>query len=346
MTAVLPTSRIPDPADAPPLGWGILAPGNIALGMAHALRAATRQRIVACGSRSLDRAEAFARRWEIPSAYGSYAELLDDPGVDIVYIASPHSEHRDQALAALAAGKHVLIEKAFTRNATEAREIADAARAADRACMEAMWTRFLPRHDIVRHLLADGALGEIESVVADHGQAFEFQPGHRMFEPALAGGALLDLGIYPVSFAWFVLGRPGRVTARGTLTSTGVDRQVAAVFDGYPGSDAMASVTTTLAARTPARAVIAGPAGRIELDEVFYRPGSVRLVTPRGDWAEAGVPEGAKQHGLAYEAAHFATLVADGRRESPLLPLAETIAIMETLDDIRAQVGVRFPGED
>ena len=220
-----------------------------------------------------------------------------------------------------------------------------AARAAGLACLEAMWTRFLPRTDIVRQLLADGALGDVESVVADHGQYFEPDTSSRLFAPELAGGALLDLGIYPVSYAAFVLGRPGRVTARGTLTDTGVDRQVAAVLEGYD-TPAHAIVHTTLAARTPTAATISGPDARVELDGSFYAPGSVRLVTREGDVAESPQPAITGSDGLCHEASHLAQLVADGATESPLLGLDETVAIMQTLDEIRRQVGVRYPGED
>lgn len=340
--SLLPDPRTPDPADAPPLRWGILGPGHIAGNMAEAMQRHTRQQVVAVGSRSLDRARAFAERWHVPRVHGSYEELVADPEVDAVYVASPHSEHRDHALLALDAGKHVLVEKAFTRNAAEAREVVDAARAAGVTCVEAMWTRFLPRTDVVRQVVEQGLLGEIVNVTADHGQWFAHDPVHRLFAPDLAGGALLDLGIYPVSFAHLVLGRPDRVTAHGTLTDTGVDRQVSAVLEF---GDAHALVSTTLASRTPTVAAVNGTEARLELDGPFYVPGTVRLRTRSGQVAETALPAINRHLGMAFEAAHLAQLVADGVRESPLLPLDETVAIMETLDAIRSQVGVRYPGE-
>lgn len=345
MSATLPRTRVPDPDEAPPLRWGILAPGGIAASMVEGLQRYTRQRVVAVGSRDTARAQAFADRWGIERAYGSYEALLGDGAVDVVYVASPHSEHRDHALAALTAGKHVLVEKSFTRNAAEAREVVDAARSRGLACLEAMWTRFLPRTDIVRQLLADGALGPVETLIADHGQRFAEDPTSRLFAPELAGGALLDLGIYPVSFASLALGRPARVTARGTTTSTGVDRQVSMVLDGYQGSDAHAVLTTTMGAATPTTATISGPEGRLELAGPFYGPGTVRLVTRSGEVFGSAPPVIKGHLGLCFEAAHLAQLVADGATESPLLGLDETIAIMETLDEVRAQVGVRYPGE-
>jgi predicted dehydrogenase len=342
----LPTSRVPDPATAPPLNWGIIAPGYIAGLFASALRASTRQRVVAVASRSPERGRAFAAEFGIPVVHSSYADLVADPQVQAVYVASPHSEHAEQALLAIEAGKHVLVEKAFTRNAKEARRLVVAARRRQVTLMEAMWTRFLPRTDIVRQLLADGALGPIETVIADHGQLLPADQVPRMHDPALAGGALLDLGIYPVSFAVFVLGLPGSVVATGSLTPAGVDRQSAALFTRFPNHpEAQALVDCTLAAKTPTTASISGPLGRIELDGEFYAPGRVRLVAPNGVSITSEPPQLSAHQGLAYEAAHFAQLVVDGFTESPQLPLEETVGIMEVLDSIRSQVKVRFPGE-
>ena len=339
----LPSPRTPDPLHAPPLNWGILAPGGIAATMVEALQRFTRQRVVAVGSRSAERGASFAQRFGIGRVHDSYEALVADPEVDAVYVASPHSHHRDHALLAIAAGKHVLVEKAFTRNAAEALEVVDAARAAGVACVEAMWTRFLPTSDIVRQLLASGALGEVETFTADHGQWFALDPASRLFAPGLAGGALLDLGVYPVSYASFVLGAPTGVVARGTLTETGVDRQVSAVLT-Y-ASAAQSVVHTTLAARTPTVAAISGSEARIELDGPFYTPRVVRLVTRDGEVHESAPPVIEGHLGLCHEAAHVAQLVADGASESPLLPWRETISVMETLDELRAQVGVRYPGE-
>ncbi len=343
---VLPDPRVPDPASAPPLNWGVLAPGGIAHMFASALRGATRQRIVAVGSRTLEHAQSFAAEFEVPTAHGSYQALVSDPRVQAVYVASPHSEHAAHALLAIEAGKHVLVEKPFTRNAREARRVVDAARKRGVAVMEAMWARFLPHTDIVRQLLADGALGTIETFIADHGQRLDKAYAPRLHDPKLAGGALLDLGIYPVSYASFVLGRPGAVLATGSLTDTGVDRQVAALLTRFPDHpDAQALVSCTLAAKTPTAASISGTHARVELDDGFYQPNRVRLVSLSGVTTTSAAPVLVGHQGLAYEAAHFAQLVADGFTESPQLPLDETVAIMEVLDAIRSQVKVRFPGE-
>ena len=202
------TSRVPDPMVAPPARWGILGTGWIAHAFVDALRTGTRQVIAAVGSRDAERAAAFAAAHDIPRS-GTYADLVT-ADVDVVYVASPHSEHRDHALLALDAGKPVLVEKAFTRNAAEAREVVTAARERGLFCMEAMWSRFLPHYDIVRQLVQEGALGEIQTVSADHGQRLYPDGPRRLADPGLAGGALLDLGIYPVSFASMVLGDLGR----------------------------------------------------------------------------------------------------------------------------------------
>lgn len=338
----LPVSRVPDPAAAPPLRWGILATGGIAGAFVTALAAHTRQRVVAVGSRSAERAQAFAARHGIARAHGSYHALVTDPDVDVVYVATPHSEHRDNALAAIAAGKHVLVEKSFTRNASEAAQVVDAARSAGVLVMEAMWARYQPQTDVLRRLLTDGVLGDVAVVAADHGQYFDFDPAHRLFNPDLAGGAMLDLGIYPVSFASMVLGSPESVTATGTVTSTGVDAQVGVVLDK---GAAQAVLYTTLLAKTPTTAVISGTVARAELAGPFYTPG-VLTVTFRDGTALAREPDTITgSGGLCYEAAELARCVTQGRRESPLLRWGETLAIMKTMDEIRRQVGVVLPGE-
>jgi predicted dehydrogenase len=341
---LLPSPRVPEPSTAPSLNWGILAPGWIAHQFTASVHGLTRQRVVAVGSRSLERARQFAAETGGDTAYGSYAELVADPRVQAVYVAAPHSEHAALALLAIEAGKNVLVEKPFARNASEARKVVKAARAKGVTLMEAMWTRFLPRTDIVRQLLEDGILGELQTVIGDHGQPLLEVP--RMLSPELAGGALLDLGIYPVSYTHFVLGRPSVVVARGELTDTRVDRQMSVLmgdFADHPHAQAL--VSTNMGAKTPTTFTITGSDARIELDAEFYAPGRVRLVAPDGSSTSSPYDAVTSHLGLAYEAAHFASLVADGYTESPTLPLDDTITVMETLDEIRRQVGVRYPGE-
>lgn len=338
----LPSSRILDPLDAPAIRWGVLAPGGIARDWTAAVHARTASRVVAVGSRSLDRAREFSGEFGVERAYGSYEELVGDSGVDAVYVASPHSEHHDHALLALAAGKPVLVEKAFTRNASEAREVIEQAGAKGLLTVEAMWTRFLPHIDVVRRCLEDGLLGEVMAVGADHGQLLFPDGPRRMAEPGLAGGALLDLAIYPIAFAHLVLGGFETVHATGTLTDTGVDAGETVAVVGPTG--AVGTLASTMVAKTPCVASISGTAARLELDGWFYQPNTVRLIgSDDQELDRFETPN--REHGLAYEAAEFARLLTAGRAESELLPLPETLRIMQVLDEVRDQLGVRFPGE-
>jgi predicted dehydrogenase len=329
--------------DAPPLRWGILAPGWIAQTFATGLRDHTQQRVQAIGSRSRERAEAFAAEFGASAAYGSYEDLVADPDVDVVYVASPHSEHREHALLAIEAGKAVLVEKAFARSAAEAREVFDAAERRGVFAMEAMWTRFLPHIDVVRQCLETGLLGEVHTVMADHGQLLHPGGPQRLSDPALAGGALLDLGVYPISFAHFALGSIASVTATGLLTAEGVDAQDSITVCSQ--SDALGLLGTTMLTKTPTTATVCGTSARLDLEGDFYTAGvPVRLVTPDGEQQdEYAFPVAG--HRLDFEAAEVARCVTAGLRESPLLPWSETLAVMETMDEVRAQVGVRYPGE-
>ncbi|WP_327063644.1 Gfo/Idh/MocA family oxidoreductase [Kitasatospora purpeofusca] len=338
----LPAPRTPDPRTAPSLNWGVVAPGWIAARFVDALQKHTTQKVVAVGSRDTGRARAFADRFGIPAAYGSYTELLQDDRIDIVYVASPHSGHYEHALQAIEAGRHVLVEKAFTRNAHEAEQLIRAARERGVFLMEAMWTRFLPHIDVVRQVLDAGLLGEVHTVTADHGQPFEPDPAHRLFAPELAGGALLDLGIYPVSFASMVLGPFASVTAVGTRAFTGVDGQASIIVTS--GSGAHGVLNTTLFARTPTTASISGTHGRLEIDGPFYEPARVRLVGRDNRPVDSFAPP-LRDGGLCYQAAEAARCIAAGRPESDLMPLAETLRIMRVLDSIRHDLGVVFPGE-
>ncbi len=339
---VLPDSQVPDPMQAPPLRWGILAPGGIARTFAAAAHRHTRQRVVAVGSRSAERAAAFSRDFDIPRAYPSYRELAEDPEVDVVYVASPHSEHLEHALLAIGAGKPVLVEKAFTRNAAQARQLVAAARERGVFAMEAMWTRCLPHIDVLRRVLAAGMLGEVTTVIADHGQPMTPDAASRLFAPELAGGALLDLGVYPVSFASLVLGHFATVTAVGTPAFTGVDGQVSAIVTNAAGAQAV--LNATLFARTPTTATISGTQGRLELDGAFYSPTTMRLIGRDGTLLDTFTPA-QREGGLRYEIAEVARCVDAGLRESEQLPLQETVQVMEAMDDIRRQIGVAYPGE-
>jgi predicted dehydrogenase len=334
-------TTVADPRTAPPVRWGVLGPGGIARTFARAVRGHTRGDLVAVGSRSAERAAVFADEFGVTRSYGSYEELVADPEVEAVYVATPHSEHRDHALLAIGAGKHVLVEKAFTRNVAEATEVLDAARSAGVFCMEAMWTRFLPHVAALRGALERGEIGEVVAVLADHGQAFgHMPPSHRLHAAELAGGALLDLGVYPVSFAHDVLGVPDRVQAMGSLTPTGVDGQLTIAL-GY-GERVQAALHTTLWSRTATTAVVAGTAGRIEVTGPFYAPASVTVHPDGGTpWTFHQDVEG----GFQYEIAEAARCIAAGATESPRMTWEMTLDVMRTMDEVRRQVGVVYPGE-
>lgn len=338
----LPAPRTPELGSAPPLRWGILGTGWIASLFATAVREHTAQRLVAVGSRDVTNARRFAADNGVERSHGDYRRLVEDPEIDAVYIATPHSTHREHALLAIAAGKPVLVEKSFTQTAAQAAEVIAAARAAKVAVLEAMWTRYLPQSDVIRQLLADRVLGDLVTVAADHGQFFPYDPAFRLYNPDLAGGAILDLGVYPISFASFAQGAPTSVTATGVLAGTGVDGQVSITLGR---GDSLAVLHTTLFANTPTTAAICGTLARIEIPGPFYGPQPVTLVGRDGErrvW-DANTLHG--HQGLAYEAEEMARVVSDGRLESDLLPLAETLTIMQTMDEIRRQVGAVLPGD-
>ncbi len=325
----------------PGLRWGILATGGIAQAFTSDLRTADLD-VRAVGSRRPGAAQAFADEFGIPHAHGSYEALLADDDVDIVYVATPHPMHAENALAAIAHGKHVLVEKPFTLTGDEAAQVRDAARAAGVLAMEAMWTRYLPHMTRARQLVASGALGEVRTVFADHTQKLPADPAHRLNAMALGGGALLDLGVYPVSFAWDILGEPVSVLAQGRLGETGADTEVATIMTHRDG--AVSTSISSSRASGPNTAHIVGTEARIDIDRVWYTPTSFRLIAPDGTVLEDYVSH-VDGRGMQYQAIAAQEYVAGGLTESPLLPIEESVAIMRTLDDVRAQLGVRYPQE-
>jgi predicted dehydrogenase len=314
------------------LGWGLIGTGGIAATFAADLTLTETGRAVAVGSRHMDSANEFADRLAIPKRHASYEALVADPDVDVVYVATPHPMHHANALLALRAGKPVLVEKAFTMNAAEAEELVATARSEGLFLMEAMWTRFLPHVAEIRRLLAEGALGEIVTVTADHGQWFAEDPGFRLFAPELGGGALLDLGVYPVSFASMVLGKPDRIETLVEPAFTGVDAQTSMLF-GY-ASGAHAVLTCTLAAKSPTRGAIVGTEARIEIDGNFYAPTSFDLISRTGERSRFDAPR--EGRGLWHQAVEVARCLREGLVESPLMPLDETVEIMRTMDAVLA----------
>ena len=230
--------------------WGILGTGFIA-GLQTQDLAENGFTVQAVGSRNAESSKAFSEKFAIPTAHASYEALVADPDVDVIYIASPHTYHHAHALLALNAGKHVLVEKPFTINAREAKEIFALAEAKGLVALEAMWSRFLPHMIRLREIIQDGTLGEIRKVTASHNQDLPKDPAHRLNDPALGGGALLDLGVYPVSFAIDVLGAPETIRASASMTATGVDRQTAAIFEYAQGQQALVDCALDTAVKQP-----------------------------------------------------------------------------------------------
>jgi predicted dehydrogenase len=329
-------------ASSSALRWGILGPGGIARAFASDLRTAGLD-LVAVGSRSAESAGAFAAEFDVARAHGSYEALVEDPEVDIVYIATPHPFHAEQAILALEHGKHVLVEKPFTLTGAEAAAVRDVAVERGLLAMEAMWTRYLPHMARVREVVQSGALGDIRALMADHTQLLPSDPAHRLNALELGGGALLDLGIYPVSFAWDILGEPLAITASARLGETGADTEIATVMSHVSG--ALSTSLSASRAAGPNTAHIIGTEARIDIDRVWYNATSFRVVTADGTVLEEYASDVAGR-GMQYQALAAEQYLAEGLTDSPLLPIDETVAIMSTLDEIRQLVGVRYPGEE
>ncbi len=350
-----------------PIRWGILGTGAVAASFGEGLSAlepATGAELWAVASRSGGKAEAFARAFAVPRAYSSYEELVRDREIDVVYVATPSSEHAEHAVLALEHGKAVLCEKPFTTTAADARRVVLAARRCGLFCMEAMWMRFVPLVRELKRAVLQGAIGELRMVTANLGFPYEPDPTHRLFDPALGGGAILDLGVYGVSLAFHFLGRPVGLEAQAVLGPTGVDEQVAAILRFPEGRQAI--VTASLRTRTGNDATILGEAGIIRVHEPLYCPESATFVrTTKHSGVSGGMR--ARLHalknntllreaytrfvrarsertivrrrlgnGYAHEAIEVMRCLREGAKESPIMPLDESLAIIETVDAIRA----------
>ena len=322
------------------LNWAIMGPGSISVAFLNDIRLAGLQ-VSAVGSRSIDRANAFAARHGIPNAYGSYEELVADNEVDIVYIASTNNAHFGNAKLALNAGKHVLLEKPFTLDATQATELVRIARSKNVFLMEAMWTRFLPNHTVLFEKLADGIIGEPLYLMADHNQNLPKGSFPRLHDPALGGGSLLDLGVYPISLAHRLFGNPARIQASASLMAGNVDESVASIFDYSGGRQAV--LHSSLRSTGPVKAFILGTSGRIEMDKSFYgfSPFTAFDFDDNVIFQYEGNIEG---RGMQYQALEVERCIASGLIESPIMSLDETIQIMEVMDEIRSLTGIEYQG--
>ncbi len=322
--------------------WGILSTGGIARQFARGLAYAPGAQLVAVGSRSQANAEAFGDEFGVPRRYASYEALAADPDLDVIYIGTPHPFHAANSLLCIEAGKAVLCEKPFTLNARQASAVIRAARERGVFLMEALWTRFTPVMHKVRALLAEGAIGRPRMVTADFGFHAPFDPESRLFNRALGGGALLDVGVYPVSLASMVFGAPPRISTMAHLGATGVDEQAAMIF-GYEDG-ALAVLSCAISVMTPMEATITGERGMIRLPANWWMPQECILSLE-------GEPEQTFElpftgNGYNYEALEVMRCLREGLLESPIMPLDETLALMQTLDNIRSQWGLRYPEEE
>lgn len=324
--------------------WGILATGGIAAAFTADLVDLPDAEVVAVASRTEESAKVFAERFGIPRAYVGWDALAQDADIDVVYVATPHSAHRVAAGLCLEAGQNVLCEKAFTLNAPEAEELVALAKARGSFLMEAMWMYCNPLIRRLKGLVDDGAIGEVRTVQADFGLAGPFPASHRLRDPAQGGGALLDLGVYPVSFAHLLLGEPSDLTAKAVLSDEGVDLQTGALLSYESG--ALASVHCSLTGGTATVASVTGSEGRIDIPNGFFHPD--RFVPHRDgrDTEEfAADPADGPRNSLKHEAREVMRALRAGETESPLVPLDGTLAVMRTMDTIREQIGVHYPGE-
>ncbi|TNH22646.1 Gfo/Idh/MocA family oxidoreductase [Micromonospora orduensis] len=318
--------------------WGILATGHIASRFAEDLRLVPDAELVAVGSRAADSAQRFADKHGAKRAYGSWVELAADPEVDVIYVATPHAAHHEAAMTCLTAGRAVLLEKPFTLDLATSTELVDTARAAGVFLMEAMWMRTNPLIRQAVQLIADGAIGAVSGVRADFGVAGPFPPEHRMRNPVLGGGALLDLGIYPISLAHLLLGVPRHIRSWAQLGPEGTDENTGILF-GYD-TGALATLSCGMVGASELSASITGTTGRIDLPEPFFRPGSLTLHRAGAEPETIVAEEGG--NGYQYEAIEVQRCLAAGLTESPVVPHTTTLEVMALLDTIREQIGVRY----
>lgn len=356
----------------PKIRWGILSTGKIAQAFVLGLKSLPDAHISAVGSRTEEAAARFGERYGIPRRHGSYAALAADPEVDVVYVATPHNLHAENTILCLEAGKAVLCEKPFALNAGQAEGMIAAARSRNLFLMEAMWTRYLPAAIELRRLVSEGAVGDPQMIEASFGFRAAFDPAGRLFNPELGGGALLDLGIYPLSLSFFLFGKPSRLVSLADLGKTGVDERAGVVL-GFPRGR-IAVLHFSLTADLPTDLTVMGSEGRIRAHAPIFRPDKltiskpflprnatgrtaslVRRITghPKGSWLKKHVPVETSRtlripysgNGYNYEAAEVMRALREGRTESPRMPLDESLEIMRTMDAIRALWGLRYPGE-
>ncbi|MGV7210962.1 Gfo/Idh/MocA family protein [Oxalobacteraceae bacterium A2-2] len=324
--------------------WGILGTGKIAKAFATALQGTEGAELAAIASRTQDSANIFGEEFGVPRRYGSYQALADDREVDAIYIATPHPMHHENALMCLHGGKAILVEKSFTMNRRQAEDIFALAREKQLFVMEALWTRFMPSVVEAKRIVASGEIGKPAHISADFGFNAEFGPEHRLFNPELGGGALLDLGIYLVSMASFFLGPVTGVKAQAEMGPTGVDLQTA--FSLTHEGGAVSSCACSLRSRTPTELTISGTQGFVRLHDRFHNTEDISVTLVNGvSRSERRLNLPRSGNGYTHEAQEVMRCLRAGLIESPVMPHAETLAIMGVLDEIRAQIGLRYSAD-
>lgn len=335
----LPASRIPDSMEAPSLKWGILGSGWIAEQFIASTRAHTQQVFAAVGSRTQDKASAFAAKWDIGTAHGSYEALVNDPDLDVIYVATPHNMHYEHVMLALNAGKNVFVEKPMAMNVAQAAEMVALAREKGLFFAEALWTYFLPKFDILQQVFESGVLGEIKSVHTEYGEYFTRD--HRIFDPKLAGGPLLDLGTYPLSLITKLIGVPAQVVGMKQMDQSGVHGQLSVILADENGNQG--TLSTTLYGLTPTNAAIVGTGGTVQFDSEFNLPGSFTVRSADGSVIlHHDEPAGRHFEGLHYEAAEVARCIAAGRTETEKRPLDATLDMLRALEMIVTALDISY----
>ena len=321
--------------------WGILGTGKIARQFAEGLKILPAAKLMAVGSRTAEQANVFGKQFEVSHRHASYAALANDPDVDVIYVATPHSCHMENALLALSAGKAVLCEKPFAINAREAEQVITFARTKKLFLMEAMWTRCFPLMTRLRELLKSNVIGEVRMLTADFGFRAEYYEEERLFNPAFGGGALLDVGVYPVSLASMIFGAPTRIATLAHLGKTGVDEEAAVILSHARGQ--LAVLSAAIRTETPQEAIIMGTQGRIRIHREWWRPKAMKLSRDGVEDERMEFP--LTGNGYQFEASEVMNCLRAGKLESSVMPLDETLSIMKTLDAIRSQWGLKYPME-
>jgi predicted dehydrogenase len=321
--------------------WGIIGPGKIAARLADSFSLVRNARVTAVASRDVGRAEAFAVKYSIPSVYGSYHQLANDPEVDIVYVATPHSFHHEQSLLAVRHGKAVLCEKPMTLNFRQTSELVKEARGRSVFLMEAMWSRFFPALIKAEELIRHGSIGALKFMSSDFGFAAPYNPEGRVFNPDMGGGSWLDVGVYPLFLTLWLMGKPDRLSSFARLSPTGADETVSALFNYTDGR--IAHLLSSVVADSPKEAIILGTEGRITLHSAWHKSDRVTLRLNSGTEEVFSFPH--EGNGFEYQVRHVTECLQKGLTESPLMTHGLSLAMAEVSDEVRRQCGIRYPAD-